>query len=166
MRFAFTDEVGNGRGEHQNLEGGHAALFVDAFEQVLRNNAFECFRKRGANFVLLFGREHVDDTIDRLGRAGSMQCAEDKVTGTGRDEGQLDGFQIAQLADQDDIRVFTQGAAQRRGETLGVNAHFAVVYQAVLALVNKFNWVLDSNDMVAAVLVAIIDHCRKRRRFA
>ena len=116
--LAFAHEVRDGRGEHENFQRGHAAFFIDALEKILRDDAFERFRKRRADFVLLFGRENVDDTIDGLGGARRVQRAENQVTGAGGYERQFDGFQIAQLADQNDVRVFAQRAAQRGGERL------------------------------------------------
>ena len=102
--------------EDQNFQRGDTALFVDALEKVLRDDAFERFGKRGANFVLLFGRENVDDTVDRLGRAWRVQCAEDEVAGAGGDEREFDRFKIAHFADQNDVRIFAQRAAQRGGK--------------------------------------------------
>ncbi len=72
--------------------------------------------KRGADFVLLVGRKDVDDTIHRLGRALRVQGAEDQVAGAGGRQRQFDGFQVAQFADQDDVRVFAQRAPQGGGK--------------------------------------------------
>ena len=107
-----------------------------------------------ADFVLLVGRENVNDAVHRLGRALRVQRAENQVAGRGGGDGQFDGFQVAHFADEDDVRVFAQRAAQRGGKGFGVHADFAVVHQAVLAFVDEFNRVFDRDDVVFAVFVA------------
>ena len=57
VRFAFADKVRDRHVDDQDLERGDPAGFVDALEKVLRDDAFERFRQRGANLVLLVGRE-------------------------------------------------------------------------------------------------------------
>ena len=118
VRLAFAHQVGDGGGEHQDFQRGHAAFLVDPLEEVLRDDAFERFGKRRADLVLLLGGEDVDDAVHRLGGAGRVQRAEDQVPGAGRGEGQFDGFQVAQFADQDDVRVFAQRAAQAPRQTI------------------------------------------------
>ena len=41
-------------------------------------------------------------------------------------------LEIAQLADQHDIRIFTKGRAQSLAEPVRVAVHFALVHQALL----------------------------------
>ena len=74
-----------------------------------------------------FGRENVDDTIDRLGGARGVQRAENKVTGGCGGQRQFDCFQVAHFADEDDVRVFAQGAAQRGGKRARVHADLAML---------------------------------------
>ena len=69
----FADQVGDGRRDDQDFQRRHAALDIDALEQVLRDDAFQRFRERVADLVLLRGREDVDDAVDRLCRARRMQ---------------------------------------------------------------------------------------------
>ena len=112
VRLAFANEVRDRRVDHQNFQRGNAARFVDPLEKVLRDDAFERFGERGANLVLLVGRENVDDAVDRFGRARSVQGAEDKVAGGRRGQRQFDRFQVAHFTDEQDIRIFAQRAAQ------------------------------------------------------
>ena len=62
-----------------------------------------------------------------------MQRAEDQVAGGGGGDGQFDGFQVAHFADENDVRVFAQRAAQSRRKGFGVDADFAMVHQATFA---------------------------------
>ena len=97
--------------EHEDFQGRYAAGFVDAAEEVLRDDTLERFGQRGANLVLLGGREHVDHAVHRLRGAGRMQRAENEVTRGGGGQREFDGFQIAHFADEDDVRVFAQRTA-------------------------------------------------------
>src|SRR5581483_4049743 len=80
--------------------------------------------------------------------------------------GQFDGFQVAQLADEDYVRVFAQRAAQGSGKGFGVDAHFPVVDKAVFTFMDKLDGVLDSDDMIPAVLIGIINHGSQGGGFA
>ncbi|MFM1944769.1 MAG: hypothetical protein RI897_3751 [Verrucomicrobiota bacterium] len=156
--FAFADEVGDGGGEDQDFHCGDAAFFVDAFEEVLSDDAFEGFGESGADFILLVGWEDVDDTVDGFGGALGMECAEDEVTGTGGGEGEFDGFEVTHFADEDDIRVFAEGAAEGGGEGAGMDSDFAVVDEAAFAFVDEFDGVFDGEDMFAPVAVGVVHH--------
>jgi len=70
-------------------------------------------------------------------------------------------LEIAKLSDQNDIRILTQSATQGRGKAFGVDAHLAMVYQAVLAFMNELDRVLHSDNMVVPVLIGIIHHRRE-----
>ena len=164
--FAFADEVRDRHVDDQDLERGDAARLVDALEEVLRDDAFERFGQRRADLVLLAGRENVDDTIDRLRRARRVERAENKVTGGGRGQRELDRFEVAHFTDEQDVRIFTQRAAQSRGEGAGVHAHFAMLHQAVLASMHKFNRIFDRDDVIVPLQIRVIHHRRQRGRFA
>jgi hypothetical protein len=95
-----------------------------------------------------------------------VQGAEHQVAGFGGGQRQADGFQVAHFADQDDVRVFAQRRAQRVGEAQRVRADFALVDQALLALVHEFDRVLDGQDVAVLVFVDVVDHRRQRGRLA
>src|SRR5438477_530479 len=166
MRFAFAHEICDGGGEHEHFQRGDTSFLIDAFEKVLRHDASKRFGQGCANLVLLFGRENVDDTIDRLGSARRVQSAKNKVACAGGGDGQFDGFKVAHFAHQHDVRVFAQRAAKHRGKRLRVQAYLAMVYQATFALVDEFDRVFDGDDVIFAVLISVIEHRRQSGRFA
>ena len=84
MGFALADEVGHGRVKDQDFQGGQTPLAVDAFKKVLRHDAFERLGQGGADFVLLFRRKNVNNTIYRFGGALRMQRAKNQVPRAGR----------------------------------------------------------------------------------
>jgi len=81
--------------------------------------------------------------------------------GAGGHQRQFNRLEIAKLSDQNDIRILTQSATQGRGKAFGVDAHLAMVYQAVLAFMNELDRVLHSDNMVVPVLIGIIHHRRE-----
>ena len=113
MRFRFANEVGDGHIYNQNFQGRHSPRPIDSLEEILRDNTFERFSERGPDLVLLIGRENIDNAINRFRRARGMQRSEDEVTSCGGGQRQLNRLQITHFADQEDIRVFSQGAAER-----------------------------------------------------
>ena len=82
----------------------------------LGDDRLERLREHRADLVLLAGRKDVDDAVDGLRRARGVQGAEHQVPGLGRGERERDGFQVAHLADEDDVRILAQRAAQRGSE--------------------------------------------------
>ncbi len=86
--------------------------------------------------------------------------------GLGGEEGRLDRVQVAHLADEDDVGVLAEAAAQAAGEARDVHADLALADRALLVLVEVFDGVLDGDDVLAAEGVDVIDHGRQGRRLA
>src|SRR5215510_5290528 len=86
-RLAFADQVADGGGADQDLQRGAAPLLVDALEEVLGHDDLETGGETVAHLRLLLGREHLDDAVDGLGRAGGVERAKHQVTGVGRFQG-------------------------------------------------------------------------------
>ena len=78
----------------------------------------------------------------------------------------LGGLGVAQLADQDHVRVLTQHAAERFVERLGVEPHFALVDDAVHVRVDDLDRVLDRDDVLLPRPVDVTEHRGERRRLA
>ena len=79
-----------------------------------------------ADLLLLVRREHRDDSVDGLGRVERVQRREHEVAGLGGDERRLDRFHVAHFADENDVRVLAQRAAQAGGVLERVEADFAL----------------------------------------
>ena len=73
-------------------------------------------------------RDHVGgdadfhEAHDRLGGGVGVKGGEDQVAGEGRLRGDPGGFQVADLADEDDVGVLAQQGAQDGGRTGGRSA--------------------------------------------
>ena len=112
--------------DHQHLVGGDQPLGF-AGQKRLGEDADDRHGKLGADLVLLLLGKDVDDPVDRsFGRVG-VQGAEDDVAGLGRRDRRRDRGQVAHFADQDDVRVHPQGAADRLREVGHVDADLALV---------------------------------------
>ncbi len=75
-------------------------------------------------------------------------------------------LQVPHLADQHNVGVFTQRCPQRDLEALGVQTDFPLVDQALLVRMHELDGVLDGHDVLAPVLVDVVDHRRQRRGLA
>ena len=72
--------------------------------------------------------------------------------------GRLDRGQVAHFADQDDVGVHPQGAADRLGEVGDVDADLALIDQRLLVLVVVLDRVFDRDDVAVHVVVDPVDH--------
>jgi len=73
-----------------------------------------------------------------------------EVSGLGSRQRHLDGFQVAHLADQDDVGVLTKHVPQRGPERVRVRANLALIHQAALVAVQELDRVLHRHDVGAA----------------
>ena len=77
-------------------------------------------------------------------------------------ESRLDGDRrrlvVAHLSDENDVRVLTKGPLQRGGKSLGMKPHLPVVDNTALTSVDKFDGILNGDDMVLAVTVGLVNN--------
>ncbi len=114
----------------------------------------------------LFGREKIEDTVDRGARAGGVDRAEDEVARFGGMHGGLERFHVAQLADQDDVGVLPHGVLEGLVPILGIQADFALVDVRLLVGEDEFDGVLDGEDVQRLAVVDVVDHRGDGRAFA
>ena len=88
-------------------------------------------------------REHGDHPVDGLRRVQGVQRGEHEVAGLRRVEADFHGLHVAQLTDQHDVGVFTEGGAEGLGEVHRVVADLALAHHALLVLVHELDRVLD-----------------------
>ena len=100
--------------------------------------------------------------------AAELVCSVANVRwpGLGDAQRRLDRLEVAHFADEDDVRIFAQRGAQRRGEAERVGVDLALVDEAPLVLVDVLDRILDGDDVLAALGVDLVDHRRERRRLA
>ena len=123
-------------------------------------------REHRANLLLLAGREELDHPADRLGGVDRVHRREDEVAGLGRLKRGLRGLRVAELADQDHVRILTEHPAESLGEVVGVEPDLALVDDAVAIGVQDLDRILDRHDVLVARTVDVVDHRREGRRLA
>src|SRR5207245_8376765 len=78
----------------------------------------------------------------------------------------LRSLSIAQLADQDDVRILTERAAQGLAEVVRVESDLALVDNARVVWMQDLDRVLDRDDVLLPCPVHAVDHCGERRRLS
>ena len=73
---------------------------------------------------------------------------------------------VADLADEDDVRILTERGAQRVGERAGVDADLALADARLVVLVEELDRVLDRDDVERLRPVEVTDHRGERRALA
>ena len=76
-----------------------------------------------------------------------VQRGEHEVAGLGERQRDRDAVEVAHLAEQDDVGVLTQGAAQTVGEVCDVGADLALVDHRHLVVVEVLDRILDGEDV-------------------
>jgi hypothetical protein len=122
----------------------------------------ERVREHRPDLVLLPGRVHIDDSLDRLRGVDGVQGAEHEVAGLGGADGERRGLEVAHFAHEDDVRVLTQGVLEAAGERRHVLAEFALLDDALVALEGVLDGVLERDDVLAVALVHRLDHGGER----
>ena len=88
--------------------------------QRLGDDALQAVRELGADLLLLVRREDVDQPVDGLRRRLRVQRGQHEVAGLGGGDRDRRRLEVAQLADQDDVRVLAQHVPSAIGEVRGV----------------------------------------------
>ena len=70
------------------------------------------------------------------------------MTGFGRLQGDLGCLGVAELPDEDHVRVLAENAPQRLPEALGVESHLALVHDAAAVLMEHLDRILDRHDVL------------------
>src|SRR6266481_1657517 len=160
--LVFADQVADGCVGHHDFHAHRTAFAVSLGQQALTHDAFEHQRELRPDLGLLVSRKDVDDTVDGRRRRVGVQRAEGQVAGLGNTQGGLDGFQVAHFADQDHIGIFAECGPQRVADALGIGMQLALVHQAVLIHVYKFDRILNGEDVIVALGIDLVDHGRQR----
>ncbi len=111
-------------------------------------------------------REDVDHTVDGLRRILGVQGGEDEVAGLGSGQCHRDRLEVAELADEDHIRVLAQDVLERGTEAVRVMTHLALVHDRHLVGVHELDGVFDRHDVVGTRRVDEVDHRREGGRLA
>jgi hypothetical protein len=159
--LVFADETLDGEVVDHDLAGELKAAAVGG-EQTLANDAAQALRHAGANLRLLGGGKHVEQPVQRGRGVARVHRADDEVTRLGRADRHLDRFEVAQLADNDDVGILAQRALERGEKRPGVLADLALRNVAALRGLDDLDGILDRDDVVRARLVEEVDERGER----
>ena len=89
------------------------------------------------------------------------------MTGFCGGDGGVDGFEVAHFADENDVGILAQGAAESFGEVRNVDANLALSDQRFFVLMIIFDGVFDGDDVgLVAFFVDDVNHRGERGCFA
>ena len=80
--------------------------------------------------------------------------------------GRFKGLGVTHLAHQHDVGILADGVLQGDLEILHVQPHLTLVDQTLIGRKNKFNRVLNGQDVFAIIVVDPVQHGRDRRALA
>ena len=151
LGLALLHQVADGGRGEQDLVGRDHARRRSPGHEPLGDDRRERARQLQPDLRLLIGREHVDDAVERLRRR--RWCAASRSTRwpvSASVSVDRDRLEVAHLADEHDVGVLTQRAAQRAVEDSRVDADLALVHHGGLVLVHVLDRVLDGDDVARA----------------
>ncbi len=162
MRLLLVDDavLDEGRGD-EHLHRGHASVAVGAGDEAHGHGGLQHDGQLQAYLLLLVRREDRDDAVDGLGGVEGVEGREHQVARLRRVQRRLDGLQVAHFADQHDVGVLAQRAAERVGERARVHADLALRDDGLVVLVQVFDRVLDGDDVRRSRVVDVVDHGRE-----
>src|SRR6266487_1665825 len=165
MHLVVADQRPNGGRANHDLGGHHATATFGPLQERLRQHALEHERELRAHLRLLVRREHVDDTVDRLGGRVGVQRRKRQVAGLGDRQRRLNRLEIAHFADQHDVGVLAQRVLERGLEAVGIGPHLALVDDARLMAVDELDRIFHRDDVPFQLFIDLVDHRGERGAF-
>ena len=164
--LALPDQVANRGGAHEHLDGGDTSQAVVGGDQLLGDHALKGGRQLDPDLLLLVGREHVDDPVDRLRRVLRVQRREDEVTGLGRRDRRPDRLEVSHLADEDHVRVLAEHVLEGLREAVRIRSDLPLVHHTALVPVEELDRIFHGHDVTGSLPVHDVDHGGERGRLA
>ena len=103
LHLTLENQVRNQRRIKHDLNGRHASLAIFFRQQALRNQSAQIKRKIHQQLVTALFREEVDNPVDRLIGAVSVQCGQTQVASFGKGNSVIHGVSVADFAHQNHV---------------------------------------------------------------
>ncbi len=113
-----------------------------------------------AHLFLLLRLKHTEDTVNGLAGVNRVKRAEHQVARFRGAESDLHSFTVTHFADKDDLRRLTQGGAQPAGKRVEIRAEFPLIESGFGLRVNKFDGILQRDDMDPLRFIDVVDQRR------
>ena len=166
MDLVLANQIPNRRRRHEDLERDHATSAARLRQQRLTDDPLEHERQLSPDLRLLMRRKHVDDAVNRLRRRVRVQRAERQVACLGDPKRRLGGFEVAQLADENDVRILAQRRTERFGKSMRVGMHLSLIDEAAFVLMDVLDRIFDRENVLVALVVDFVEHGGERGRLA
>ncbi len=150
LGIAVEQDLAHDRRVPQDLDDRDPILAVVGPRQSLADHRLEIGSDLHEQQVALVGREERDEPLHGLGGVGGVHRRIHHVTGVRRLQGGSHGLGVAQLADQNHVRILTERHAQRLEERPRVAAQLPLRDQRLLGRVDELDGILDRDDPVLA----------------
>ena len=161
MDLGLTDQISDRVVKEHNLKGrDHTALHLR--DQLLGNHGLHDHGELCPHLLLLCRREAVNDSVYGVGRADCVQGRNDQMTGLCRSQCCLDGFFIAHLTNQNNIRCLTERCAKARHVAFGIQADFSLGNNTLIVPVQVLDRILQRDHMGIACLVDLVNDTGQR----
>ena len=112
MGLLFADKVADRRIHAHDLESRNFRA-VERRHELLAYHCLQDHRKLHADLALLVRRERIEDTVDRVRAARSVQRREDELCHLGCRDRRADRVVVAHLAQEHDIGRFAHCRTKR-----------------------------------------------------
>src|SRR3989344_2808801 len=162
MRPLLADEIRDRLVVNEELIRRNEAA-GDARNKALAEDAGHGSRELESYLILLRCGECVDDAVDGLRGIVRMKRREYEVSGLRGCDCGSHRLRSAHLADENDVNVLAEGRLERSREIFRVDAHFTLVYERLLRLIDILHRVLDGHDMFHPLDVDEFYESGKRR---
>ena len=166
MLPAFSNLIRHAIAVGQLFIRQNPTLAILAFHQALVKHHQQVVCHLHANRLLTLGGENINIPVNRHNRVIGVQTVQHQVTGVSRFQGNGNALTIAHLANQDNVRGFTENIPQSFMESLGIKPDLALVDVTVLVTIQGLDRVFYSNDLSRFFSIDEIDHGRKSCRHA
>ncbi len=157
LDFTFTEAGLDAGVDAEGLGGEDAAFDIGAAEEALADDGLEDVGELRGDLLLLVGGEEIHDALDGFWGVDGVEGRDDKVAGFGGGHGDLHGFAVAELANDDDVWVLAHALAEAFCEGFGVASDLALFDEGGVVLVGEFDGVLERDDGAGAELGDALD---------
>ena len=165
VHFGFADHVADCAVDQHDLKGRHKPA-PRGGDELLGNDRLQDHGELHANLALLVLREHVDNPVDGTGGADGVQGGKNQLARFRGGHRGGDGLVVAHLPNQNHVGGLPQRRAERRDISGGVARDFPLAHDALFVAVQKFNRVLNRDDVAAAGAVDFVDDAGEGGGFA
>ena len=140
----------------QDLAGGNQTA-MDIRKQLLGDHSLQHRCQLDPDLGLLGAGEGIDDPVNGIDRTLGVQCGNDQMARFRCGHGSMDGFRIPHFPQQDHIRRLPDAGPKGAEVIFGVDGDFPLADDAAAVPVQKFDGILQCDDVAVPIPVDPVD---------